>query len=388
MTAGNIAHRTGRYIQQDHYRAFIPTTLPFSPPLQYDDELVDLLSKADQAMGRLDAAADMLPNPDLFVQMYIRKEALLSSKIEGVTQASLSEVVEQEARRSNRMLPPDVAEVLNYVRAMNYGLEQLTNLPLSNRLMRDIHAHLLENVRGGEKSPGEWRRTQNWIGPANSDLNTAVFVPPPVFEMDLAMADLERYLHDPSPAPILIKAGLAHYQFETIHPFLDGNGRMGRLLVVFYLCERKVLTRPLLYLSAYVNVHKEEYYDRLQAARDNGDLENWIRFFLTAIWKVAQAAAKTAHDILELRETYRARITKEVSNSLIGIRFLDALLASPVIWVSKAADLLGVSFPTANSLVHAFSTLGILREVTGQSRNRLFVFSDYLDLMERGLDIT
>lgn len=272
--------RAGQYIKQiTGYSAFIPKPLPPDPSVNIDGELLTLLSEADQALGRLDGSADILPNPDLFVSMYVRKEAVLSSQIEG-TQASLANVLEYEAGIRPRGLPGDVAETVNYIRAMNRGLARLEELPVCNRLLKEIHGVLLQGVRGNEKSPGEFRRSQNWIGPPGGNLATAFFVPPPPYEMEHAMGDLELYIHQDTQTPILLKCGMVHAQFETVHPFLDGNGRLGRLLITFLLCQQGVLKRPLLYLSAYFKQYRDEYYERLQEVRVSGDWERWLKFFL------------------------------------------------------------------------------------------------------------
>ena len=385
MAAVVRAQRTGVYQRQLHgYRAFHPAKLPFDPPVQYDEELQFILSKADQAIGRLDSSADMIPNPDLFVGMYLRKEAVLSSQIEGVTQASLSEVLESEVR-SRKPIPEDIAEVFNYVDAMNYALDRVETLPLSNRLIREAHRHLMKEVRGSEKSPGQFRTTQNWIGPPGCDIATALFVPPPPDIMSRALGDLEHYIHESSLTPTLVKAGLLHYQFETIHPFLDGNGRIGRLLVVLFLCQNGVLKRPLLYLSEFIKSYKDEYYDRLQASRDAGRIEEWLKFFLTAVWRVSEAAAETAQQVLGLRETHRKRILETHPGSTYGIQLLDYLFQHPFVTVNGVALNLGVSYPTANTLVRLLTALKILKEVTGQGRNRLFLYSEYMTIMEQGL---
>jgi Fic family protein len=381
--------RTGNYVKQaSGYTAFVPANLPYEPPLRMDSELLYLLSNADQCVGRLDAASDMLPNPGLFVGMYVMKEAVLSSQIEGVTQASLAEVLEYEARGNGKHVRSDIAEVINYVDAMNYGLERVETLPLSNRLTREIHQRLLKGVRREDKQPGEFRKIQNWIGAPGSTLKTAEFVPPPPAEMTAAMNALESYMNDDEePVPVLIKAGLIHSQIETIHPFLDGNGRMGRLLVVFLLCRKRVLKRPLLYLSAFFNTRREEYYWHLQSVRDNGNAEGWMKFFLTAVWKVAEAAASTVHDILGLREQQRLMIQQSLAGSVKGVELLDHLFKMPYMSVNSAAKVLEVSYPTANNLISSLVNEGILEEVTGQGRNRRFRFSSYLRLMDRELEI-
>ena len=386
-TENNDEGRTGYYTRQPGgYRAFVPVALPYDPPVRIDGELLRLLSRADQAIGRLDAASDMLPNPDLFVEMYVTKEAVLSSKIEGVTQASLGEVLEHEARRGRRGVRADIDEVWNYVEAMNYGLDRVEGLPLSGRLIREIHSLLLRDVRGEDKLPGQFRTTQNWVGPPGCDLGTSTFVPPPPHLVMQAIGELEHYIHDDTHTPVLLRAGLIHCQFETIHPFLDGNGRIGRLLVVFYLCQKGVLKRPLLYLSAFFETHKDEYYERLQAVRDHGDVEGWLKFFLTATWKVSEAAAETAREILRMRESHRSGIQAMLSGSVKGVELLDYLFATPYTTVSRAANSLDVSYPTANNLVDSFVRVGILDEVTGQDRNRIFAYTPYLELMDEGLE--
>lgn len=385
LTRSKNPERVGQYVRQPSgYRAFVPKPLPFDPPVQINEELISALSKADQALGRLDASADILPNPDLFVHMYVRKEAVLSSQIEG-TQASLTDLLEYEASQSRHRLQGDVVEVANYVRAMNYGIERLAELPLSSRLLRGIHAELLQGVRGSNKAPGEFRSSQVWIGPSESDLSTAVFVPPPAHEVERAIGDLESYMHKDVSTPVLIKAGLVHSQFETIHPFLDGNGRMGRLLITFLLCQQGALKRPLLYLSAYFKEHRDEYYNRLQAVRDSGDAEGWLRFFLTAVWRVSDEAAETARQILVMREHHRLLVQSQVAGSVRALELLDSLYERPYITVNRAARVLQVSYPTANSLVNGFADLGLLREITGRPRDRVFRYSPYLDLLQRGI---
>ncbi len=382
-----MATRSGRYIlQASGYRAFSPAPLPPNPALLIDDEFLDILSKADQAIGRLDASADMLPSPDLFVAMYVRKEALLSSQIEG-TQASLTDVLEYELMQARRGVRRDVAEVINYVAAMNHGLNRLKELPLCNRLLREIHAQLLTDVRGEDKSPGEFRRSQNWIVGSARDIPSAVFVPPPPAEVDGAMGQLEAFLHNDTASPVLIKAGLIHSQFETIHPFLDGNGRMGRLLITFFLCQQSVLTRPILYLSAHFKQHRQEYYDRLQAVRDTGDWEQWLKFFLRAVFEVSREAADTAHEILVLRDKHRQMVREAAKGSANGLRLLDHLYQLPYITVPHAAELIGVSYPTANSLMGTLTELGLLKEITGQRRDRVFRYDAYISLLEKGTEV-
>lgn len=374
--------RSGTFVKQaGGYDAFIPKPLPPDPPVQIDSEMVHLLSEADRALGRLDGITSVLPNPDLFVGMYVRQEAVLSSQIEG-TQSTLEDVLQFEMDSSGKAVPKDVAEVVNYVRAMNYGLDRLDKLPLSLRLIREIHAELLRGARGGNREPGEFRRTQNWIGPAGCNLMTATFVPPPVPEMKEAIGELEKFLHFESPMPALIHCGLAHAQFETIHPFLDGNGRVGRLLITFLLCQRKILHRPLLYLSLYLKRHRSHYYDRLMAIRTDSDWEAWLKFFLRGIAEVSQTATETARKILVLREDGRKMILEAVGNSALAQRLFDYLFEQPMLNVRMVEKHLGCSFAKASQLVSLLEVGDFLKEITGWQRNRRYKFDPYLALFE------
>jgi Fic family protein len=366
--------RAGQYIRQiEGYRAFIPAPLPPDPPPGLDAETINLLSKADRALGRLDGVTSILPNPDLFVAMFVRQEAVLSSQIEG-TQSTLEDVLQFELDEKGVDLPKDIGEVVNYVNAMNFGLGRLKDLPLCLRLIREIHGRLLQGVRGGEKTPGDFRRTQNWIGPAGCTLATASFVPPPVHEMHPALDNLERFLQDTESFPVLIHCALAHAQFETIHPFIDGNGRVGRLLITFLLCQREILHRPLLYLSFYLKAHRAEYYDRLTAIRQSGDWEGWIKFFLRGVFEVSQAATDTARKILVLREEHRLRVKHQA--------LLDYLFEQPLVSIHMVQQRLGCGFPTASKYVEQFAEEGILRETTGFQRNRRYRYDPYLTLFE------
>lgn len=373
--------RAGRYLRQPAgYRTFIPASLPPSPPVQLDGELRLLLSKADIAMGRLDGSIQTLPHPDLFVYMYVRKEAVLSSQIEG-TQSSLQDVLAAEAQILSSNRPRDVDEVVNYVRAMNHGLERLAELPVSMRLIREIHSLLLDGVRGSHLTPGEVRTSQNWIGPAGCTLVEATFVPPPPAEVPEALSDLERFLNSETELPLLVKVGLAHAQFETIHPFLDGNGRVGRLLITFLLCEHQVLMKPVLYLSYYLRRHRQEYYDRLQAVREEGKWEEWLAFFLRGIDEVSQKATETARRILTLREAHRDAITQHLGRAAgNGHRVLEHLYEHPIVSVNEVRDLIGTTYPAANDLVAILVSNGILEEITGQTRNRRFMYRSYIRL--------
>lgn len=373
--------RAGRYVKQrTGYAAFIPEPLPPDPPVALDG-LQAFLSRADQAVGRLDGVIQTVPNPDFFVYMYIRREAVLSSQIEG-TQSTLEDLlaVELEPRPAWRHLPQDVDEVVRYVHAMNYGLSRLSDLPLSLRLITEIHRELLTGGRGAHHLPGDFRQSQNWIGPENASLADATFVPPPVHEMKQALDNFERFLHQ-DELPALMHAGLAHAQFETIHPFLDGNGRVGRLLITFLLVYRGVLHRPLLYLSVYLKRHRAEYYDRLMAIRNSGDWESWLRFFLTGVAQTAEEATSTARAILELREEHRHRI-QEQTTGVNGLRLLDVLFERPLVHVNLVKDRLGISFVTANRLVEQLEGLCVVEEITGRKRDRIFSYAPYVALFQ------
>lgn len=373
--------RGGRYIRQSQgYSAFIPAPLPPDPRVAMDDEMLALISQGDRALGRLDGSIQTLPDPDLFVFMYVRKEAVLSSQIEG-TQSSLDDVLEAEAKVFSASRPRDVSEVINYVRAMNHGLERLKELPVSVRLIKEIHQRLLSGVRGAEREPGELRRSQNWIGPGGCTLNEASFVPPPTEEVPQALSNLERFIHSDDPMPVLVKIGLAHAQFETIHPFLDGNGRVGRLLIAFLLCERQILQKPVLYISHYFRRHRERYYALLQGTRDDGDWESWLKFFLTAVAEVSNEATETARRIVGLRERDRSTITEHFGYSAgNGLKVLERLYSRPIISVQDVVKLTKVSFTAANNLTRRFVKHGILAEITGQARNRQFRYGEYIDL--------
>lgn len=380
-----LRHRAGRYIAQPTgYRAFSPAPLPPQPPVRLEGELQGLLSKADRALGRLDGSIQTLPNPDLFVFMYVRKEAVLSSQIEG-TQSSLQDLLAAEAHILSPGLPRDVDEVVNYVTAMNYGLARLAELPVSVRLIREIHQRLLQGVRGARLTPGELRRTQNWIGPGGCGLNEATFVPPPPHQVPEALGALETFLHAQSDIPALIQIGLAHAQFETIHPFLDGNGRVGRLLISFLLCQREILVKPVLYLSHYFKRHRAEYYERLQAIRDTGDWEGWLAFFLRGVASVSLEATDTARCILALREDHRARVTQGLGRAAgNGHKVLEHLYQRPIVAVADVEALTATSYTAANNLVSRLVELGVLVEATGYRRNRLFRYQAYIDLFGEG----
>ena len=373
--------RAGRYVRQlTGYKAFIPAPLPPQPPVALGPDLAKLLSQADRALARLDGSVLTLPNPDLFVFMYVRKEAVLSSQIEG-TQSSLQDLLAAEAQLFDEAMPRDVDEVVNYVRAMKHGLTRLHDLPVSVRLIREIHSELMQGVRGGRLQPGELRRSQNWIGPAGSTLSTASFVPPPHEDVPGALNDLEKFLHADDELPPLIKIALAHVQFETIHPFLDGNGRVGRLLITFLLTECQVLHKPVLYLSHYFKAHRQEYYDHLQAVRDKGAWEPWLSFFLRGVNAVAAEATDTARRIQLLRERDRAAITEALGRAAgNGHRVLERLYDHPIVSVTDVRALTGTTYPAANALVGRLTDIGVLVEMTGYTRNRRFRYEPYVKL--------
>jgi Fic family protein len=377
MATSDQKTRAGRVIRQpEGYSAFIPAALPPDPPLGFDSQLATVLAGAGTALGRLDGVAATLPNPELFVAMYVRREAVLSSQIEG-TQSTLDDVLAFEIDSDRSKVPQDIEEVVNYVAAMNYGLARLETLPLSLRLLREIHGQLLSDGRGSEKSPGQFRQSQNWIGAPR--LVDAIYIPPPPYEMNAALGDLERFLHDPGGLDPLIVCALAHAQFETIHPFLDGSGRIGRLLITFLLCHAKVLQRPVLYLSHYLKQHRGTYYDRLMAIRYEGDWEGWLRFFLTGVASVAREAEQTARRIVQLREQLRD-MAQGSGKSVRALKLLDHLFEQPVINVKAAQEHLGVSFPHASRMISDLQESGVLTEYTGGRRNRMFRFDPYLDL--------
>jgi Fic family protein len=366
-------------LQPGGYRAFLPKGLP-PEGLDLDARLQALLSRADRELGRLDGVIGVIPDPDLFVLQFVRREAVLSSQIEG-THASLVDVLEYEALLHKGSATVDIAEIVNYVAAMNRGLGLLGTLPLSRRLICEVHGVLMRETRGGEphKTPGEFRRSQNWIGGASPA--TARFVPPPHDQVPDLFADLERYLHDPAPVPPLIKAGVAHAQFETIHPFLDGNGRVGRLLITFWLVEQGILRKPVLYPSLFFKRNRDEYVARLQAVRDEGDWEGWLAFFVDGVGKTAREATDTAHAILQLRERDRARIHEHVGRgSPNALALLDVLLKQPIVSARFVEDALEVSQPTASGLVRKLAELDMLVEITGRKRHRVFAYRDYLAL--------
>ena len=366
-------------------KAFHPEPLPPKPPLTVDPALRDRLDDALLALGRLDSVTTLLPDTRLFLYMYVRKEAVLSSQIEG-TQSSLSDLLLFESDELPGVPLDDVAEVSNYVAALEHGLARLREgFPLSNRLIREIHGILLSRGRGTDKQPGEFRRSQNWIGgqrPGN-----AAFIPPPPEHLAECMGSLERWLHDdPVRTPVLVKAALSHVQFETIHPFLDGNGRVGRLLVTLLLCAEGVLTEPLLYVSLYLKQHRDEYYALLDAVRREGDWETWLSFFAEGVRASAAGAVATAQRLAQQArgDADRIRGIKRIAGS--ALRIQQVLQQRPLASATLLSKQSGVSMPAVNSALVALADLGIVREVTGRRRNRLFSYSDYLKILSEGTE--
>lgn len=382
MTTLYTIGRSGAYVRQPAgFSAFIPKPLPPEPPIRLEGELRVLLSQADRALGRLDGSVATLPNPDLFVFMYVRKEAVLSSQIEG-TQSSLQDLLAAEANLFESVaVPRDVDEVVNYVGAMNHGLSRLPELPVSTRLIREIHERLLRGMRGAKLTPGELRRSQNWIGPGVAGIREAVFVPPPPEQVSGALGALEKFIHTADDLPLLVKIGMVHAQFETIHPFLDGNGRVGRLLITFLLTEQRALSKPVLYLSHFLKRHRTEYYERLQAVRDKGDWEGWLAFFLRGVAQVSGEATETARRVLLLRERNRSDITAHMGRGAAqGHRILDSLFDRPILSVADAQALTRTSFAPTNQIIARMTELGILEEITGNARNRRFAYAPYVRL--------
>lgn len=376
-------NRSGSYVNQPAGdKTFVPAPLPPQPAIKIDENLQKLLWDATLLLERLDAMAYALPNVDLFIAMYVKKEALLSAQIEG-TQASLEDIFEFEkgARLEN---VNDVVEVVNYIKALHYGMDRLNSLPMSLKLIKELHAILLDGVRGAEKTPGEFRRTQNWIGAPGCTLKTASFIPPSPAEALKAMGDLELYMHENSALPELINCALIHYQFETIHPFLDGNGRLGRLLITFYLYWRGILKKPLLYLSYYLKQNRREYYDRLTMVREKGDYEQWVTFFLTGIVQTCQDATENIKKILQLRETHQALLWEKKISSPLAIMLLDKLFYTPLIGISDVQKEFKIPHQSASNLIGQFEKIGILKEVTGKKRGRRFVYASYLEILSEG----
>ncbi|UUX51845.1 Fic family protein [Nisaea acidiphila] len=378
--------RLGKYMETpvggEIVRSFIPPSLPPEPPLTLTPAIVTRLAEAERALGRLDGVAARLPDQPLFLYMYVRKEAVLSSQIEG-TQSTLDDLLLFEMNAEAGQPVDDIREVSNYVDAMMYGLDRLSSLPLSLRLIREMHERLLREGRGGSKMPGEFRTTQNWIGGTRP--GNAIYVPPPVAEMILCLDQFERFMHDETPnLPALIKAGLLHVQFESIHPFLDGNGRIGRLLVTLFLIVTGVIRQPLLYLSLYLKTHRADYYRLLQEVRERGAWEAWIEFFLDGVIEIANQAFETATGIDELFRTDRDRISLESVRAGSVLRVHEAMQTRPFISGPATRAATGLTTPTVNAALADLEKMGIVEEITGKRRGRVYAYRRYLDLLHEG----
>lgn len=364
-------------------KAYIPPPLPPVPALELGPLFV-LMEKANRALGRLDSIASILPDTDLFLYMYVRKEALLSSQIEG-TQSSLSDLLLFESDETPGVPLDDVQEVSNYVAAMSHGLERLKKIPLSNRLIKEIHQILMAKGRGHTKTPGQFRRSQNWIGGTRP--GNAAYVPPPANKVTECMSDLEKFIHeDISGLPLLIKAALVHVQFETIHPFLDGNGRVGRLLITFMLCAQEALQAPTLYLSLYFKRHRQQYYDLLQRVREKGDWEAWVEFFLTGVKETSDQAYQTATRLLKLMDSDRKKLENLGRPAASALRVFQYLQKQPLISVPIVAKELNISPPTVRKSIGHLEDEGILREISGKQRDKRYVHDAYLNILNEGTE--
>lgn len=373
---------TGRLIKTEtNYWAYVPNPLPPMDMDRFSAELVGILSEADRGIGGLKSLSKLIPNPNLLVAPYVRREAVQSSRIEG-TQASLSDIFYYEATKE-RPKHADVLEVLNYVRAMNYGLSKLKELPLSLRLVREIHLKLMEGVRGEKMKPGEFRITQNWIGPPGCSLADATYVPPPVPEMNEALGQWEKFLHGNDPIPPLIKCALMHYQFEAIHPFLDGNGRVGRLLITFYLCERGYLEHPILYLSDFFERYRNEYYDLLLGVSQEGKWDAWLKYFVRGVAEQSKIAEENGHKILSLQKKYRQLVQKESASAPVS-QVLDMLFLNPFVSLPGISNYLKITWPTAKAAVERLVKLEIVKEVSGRKRNRIYCAEELLNILAEG----
>lgn len=368
------------------YFSFSPSQLPPNPPIEVDSEITEKLIKAHKVLAILDDRATIIPNIDLFISMYVQKEALLSSQIEG-TQATLEDIFNPTIDRN---INADVDDVVNYIKATKFAIKRLETLPLCNRLLLETHKVLLSGVRGKEKNPGEFRQSQNWIGGAGSTIKTARYIPPDVLSMKESLSDLEKYMNAEAEIDDLIRIALIHYQFESIHPFLDGNGRIGRLLIVLYLLERKVIKTPSLYLSFYLKEHRIEYYDRMSEIRRTGDYEQWIKFFLEGIYVSGKSAIETANELIVLRVKNIKRIEAEnyTKRTLETMKKLFHYLEShPIIEIGKTAEELSIVYNTVSSAVNRFEKMGILHLVKKQGRNKVYNYKEYLDILKNGTEV-
>lgn len=368
------------------YYSFYPSKLPPYPKIEIDNDITKKLIKAHKVLAILDDRATNIPNIDLFISMYVQKEALLSSQIEG-TQATLEDIFNPNI---NENINADVDDVVNYIKATKYAMKRLKTLPLCNKLLLETHKVLLSGARGKEKNPGEFRQSQNWIGGAGSTIKTARYIPPDILSMKEALSDLEKYINSEDELDELIRIALIHYQFESIHPFLDGNGRIGRLLIVLYLLEKKVIKTPSLYLSFYLKEHRIEYYDRMSAIRETGDYEQWIKFFLEGIYVSGKSAIKTANELIVLREKNIKKLnsenyTKRTFETMMKI--FHYLEAHPIIEIRKTSKDLSMAYNTVSLAIDRFEKLGILHLVKKQGRNKVYSYKEYIDILRDGTEV-
>ena len=382
--------RAGKLIKNlsgiSEYYSFKPSPLPPEPAITIDNELNNLIIEAHKTLAILDDRAEKIPDMNLFISMYVKKEALLSSQIEG-TQATLEDILEVNRTES---INEDVEEVVNYVKAANYAIDRLDTLPLCNRLLLETHKILLSGVRGNEKNPGEFRRSQNWIGSKNSNITTARYIPPNIDDMKEALSDLEKFTNGFAPYDALINAALVHYQFESIHPFLDGNGRIGRLLIVLYLLYKGTIKTPALYLSYYLKEHRIEYNDRMTAVRNSGNYEQWIKFFVRGIYISSKSAIESADKLIELKNSDEEKIKNaEISERRKAniLKLYKHLLAKPIIDIKGASEELGLAYNTAKSAIDMLIDLCILKQDNNQERNKVFSYEAYLAVLREGTEI-
>ncbi len=361
------------------YLSFLPMPLPPKPELSFDESMSNLLSKANAAVAKLDAVSTRLPSVPLFVSMYVRKEALLSSQIEG-TQATLDDILDPNLEENTNQ---NISEVINYIKAADFAEERLKSLPLCNRLLLEVHDVLMQDIRGGEKNPGEFRRSQNWIGPQGSTLKNARYIPPNVTDMQSALNDLEKYIHMADGTDPLIKIALIHYQFETIHPFLDGNGRIGRLIVNLYLKEKGLLAYPTLYISYFLKRNRIEYYDRLTEVREKGNYEQWVKFFLQGIYESADDALESIDRLTELHERNLKLVAENDTTTKSVSRMFAYLEHTPIIDIRKTANDLNVAYNTVSTSIKRLEDLGIIRKVGNALRGRTFAYEEYLGILRK-----
>lgn len=374
-------NRAGEFVTNlsgdSSYKSFKPTPLP--PELELNSHIISKLVEANQELAKLDTAAKYIPNTNLFISMHVRKEALISSQIEG-TQCTLDDVLDPEVDANSNL---DVADVINYVQATNYAIERLKSLPLCCRLLREIHKELMNGVRGQEKNPGEFRTSQNWIGPANCSLKDARYIPPNTDDMLAAMSDLEKFINENEDYDALIRIALIHYQFETIHPFLDGNGRVGRLMILLYLMEQKLLSCPVIYISYFLKKNQIEYYDRISEVRRSGNYEQWVLFFLEAVSAAAKDSLETIEQLSALHDK-NIQLLPKSNRKVDNVRNLfDYIEKYPIIDIKHTSEALNISFNTTSTTIKKLIELGILVETTNSARNKVFAYSEYLDILKK-----